>query len=284
MKKQVYRTTLIAAVVSLLLINVSFASTAADAHIEESARQSFVFQRFLSNEDINFDSKDGVVTLTGTVSEETHKQLAEETVGSMAGVKSVINKLEVMGEGPVAQSDAWVMMKIKTSLLYHRSVSGIDTEVNVQDGVVTLRGNAASQEQKNLATEYANDIEGVKEVRNEMIVAKTPGEPGPVKAAVKEVKRDTTDAKTPVATVAKPAVAKMDARTESVDDASITALVKTMMMNRRSTSGLDTKVETKDAVVTLSGKVKDAAVKEMVTRYVSDIHGVKQVINNITVQ
>ncbi len=76
----------------------------------------------------------------------------------------------------------------------------------------------------------------------------------------------------------------MDARTESVDDASITALVKTMMMNRRSTSGLDTRVATKDAVVTLSGKVKDPAVKDMVTKYVSDIHGVKQVINNITVQ
>ena len=150
---------MIAAAVSLFLINVSFASTAADAHIEESARQSFVFQRFLSNEDINFDSKDGVVTLTGIISGETHKQLAEETVGSMAGVKGVINKLEIMGEGPVAQSDAWVMMKVKTSLLYHRSVSGMDTEVNVQDGVVTLRGNAASQQQKDQTTEYSGQVE-----------------------------------------------------------------------------------------------------------------------------
>ncbi len=76
----------------------------------------------------------------------------------------------------------------------------------------------------------------------------------------------------------------MDARTESVADAPITALVKTMMTIHRSTSGLDTKVETKDGVVTLSGKVKDAALKEITTKYARDVHGVKQAINNVTVQ
>jgi len=35
-------------------------------------------------------------------------------------------------------SDAWLMTKVKTSLLFHRSVSVIKTEVLAEDGIVTL--------------------------------------------------------------------------------------------------------------------------------------------------
>ena len=40
------------------------------------------------------------------------------------------------------------------------------TEVDVKDGIVTLRGDAASQAQKKLTIEYSNDVEGVKDVDN----------------------------------------------------------------------------------------------------------------------
>ncbi len=45
------------------------------------------------------------------------------------------------------------------------------TAVDVKDGIVTLRGEASSQAQKDLTTEYAKDIEGVKGVNNLMIVS-----------------------------------------------------------------------------------------------------------------
>ena len=72
--------------------------------------------------------------------------------------------------------------------------------------------------------------------------------------------------------------------TESVDDASITALVKTTLLYHRSTSALNTTVETKEGVVTLVGKAKNAAEKDLATKFVSDVHGVKKVVNNMTVQ
>ena len=74
-------------------------------------------------------SKDGVVTLTGTVAEESHKALARETVASLPGVKSVDNKLEVKGEVPAVYSDAWLITKVKSTLLFHRNVSATGTEV-----------------------------------------------------------------------------------------------------------------------------------------------------------
>ncbi len=76
---------------------------------------------------------------------------------------------------------------------------------------------------------------------------------------------------------------KMEAVGESIDDASVTALVKMTLMYHRSTSALDTRVETKNGMVTLEGKAKNAAEKDLVTKYVQDVHGVKNVTNNITI-
>jgi len=39
---------------------------------------------------------------------------------------------------------------------------------------VTLRGTAENQAQKGLASEYAKDVEGVKDVKNEMTVTTAP--------------------------------------------------------------------------------------------------------------
>jgi osmotically-inducible protein OsmY len=208
---------------------------------------------YLKGDDIKIQSKDGVVTLTGTVSEESHKSLAQETVADLPGVKSVDNRLEVKGERPAENSDTWVHMKVKTALLFHRNVSGLKTEVNVKDGIVTLRGEATNQAQKDLTTEYAKDVEGVKDVKNEMTVAKT------------SVKPDKTVG-------------------EKVDDASITAQVKMTLLSHRSTSALNTKVKTKNGVVTLGGKAKNAAEKELATKFVNDVKGVKSVNNQMTIE
>jgi len=46
------------------------------------------------------------------------------------------------------------------------SFSAGKTEVDVKYFIVTLRGDAASQAQRELTTEYAKDVEGVKDVNN----------------------------------------------------------------------------------------------------------------------
>ena len=70
---------------------------------------------------------------------------------------------------------------------------------------------------------------------------------------------------------------------EKIDDASITAQVKSSLLSHRSTSALKTKVETTDGVVTLSGIAKNAAEKSLVTKLVTDINGVNSVVNNMTI-
>ena len=250
--KTIYRLgVMMFAVVALLMLSMPVQASKMDNSIESSAKKSYVFQTYLKADDIKVKSEDGVVSLTGTVSEESHKSLAQETVADIPGVKSVNNMLEVKGESPAEMSDAWITAKVKTIFLFHRNVSAM-TEVNTTNGIVTLQGKATSQAQKDLTTEYAKDVEGVKDVKNEMTIAK--------------------------------ASKKTQTVSRKVDDASITALVKMTLLYHRSTSALNTSVKTTHGVVTLSGKAKSGAEMDLAAKFANDVNGVKSVNNKMTIE
>jgi hyperosmotically inducible periplasmic protein len=236
----------------LLVFGMPVHASKMDSRIENTARQSYIFKTFLHDDDIKIESKDGNVTLTGIVADDFDKSLARETMASIGGVKSVDNRLEIKGAPPSANSDAWIRSKVKGTLLFHRSVNAGTTEVDVQDGIVTLQGKAASLAQKDLTTEYAKDVEGVKDVHNKM-------------------------------TVTKPS---KNTRTigQKIDDASVTAQVKMTLLNHRSTSALHTKVITKKGVVTLSGKAKNGAEKDLAAKFARDVNGVKDVKNRMDIK
>ena len=250
--KTLYSAAPMVAMLALLSLSVPVHASEMDSRIEVSAKQSYVFKTYLQGDDIKIQSRDGAVTLTGIVSEESHKSLARETVADLPGVTSVDNRLELKGAPPTANSDAWIRDKVKVTLLFHRSVSAGTTEVDVKDGIVALRGDAASQAQKDLTTEYAREVAGVKDVKNEMTIAKT----------------------------------SISTRTvgEKIDDASITAQVKLSLLYHRSTSAINTKVETKLGVVTLYGKAANAAEMNLATKLASDVNGVKDVNNRMTIE
>jgi osmotically-inducible protein OsmY len=236
----------------MLMTSAPLRAADTDSRIESSAANSYVFKTYLKDDSIKTDSKDGIVTLTGTVADESQKSMAENTVASLPGVKSVDNELQVSGEQPAEHSDMWITMKVKTALLFHRNVSATGTTVYTKDGVVTLQGVASSIAQKELTTEYVRDVDNVKEVRNDMTIATTPAAPD--------------------ATIG-----------DKIDDASITAEVKSSLMSHSATSAIHTGVTTTDGVVTLSGVAKNDAEKSLVTKLATDINGVTSVINNMTI-
>ena len=220
-----------------------------DTRIVTAAKQSYVYRTYLKEDDIRIQSKDGAVILKGEVASASHKDMAQDTMENLPGVRSIDNQLRVKPANE--QSDGWIELKVKSALLFHRSVSGTRTAVSAKDGMVTLRGTASSEAQKELTEEYTKDIEGVKGVKNEIKVST---EPPPRSMG------------------------------EVIDDASITAQVKSALLAHRSTSALRTKVTTREGVVTLSGGVKNQAEKDLATKLTSDIHGVKSVMNNMQVK
>ncbi len=260
MKKPMYRLAIIATMASTFLISSPIFAVGTDDQIEATAKRTYVFKTYLKDDNIKLQANEGAVTLTGTVSDVSHKSLAAETVAGLPGVKSVDNKLVEKSGVPAAKSDAWLITKVKTTLLFHKNVNAMATEVTAQKGIITLRGNAANMAQKDLTTEYAMDVEGVKNVKNEMKVAKTP-----------------------VKTTPQVVTSKVDTAVDSIDDASITALVKVTLLNHRSTSMINTTVDTKDGVVTLGGKAKTAAEKDLAGKFAGDVQGVNKIVNNMTI-
>lgn len=70
---------------------------------------------------------------------------------------------------------------------------------------------------------------------------------------------------------------------EKMDDTSITTKVKMKLLSNKATSALNTKVETVDGVVTLTGKAKSTAEKELATQLAQEVKGVKSVNNGIKI-
>ena len=260
-KKTMYHLAMTVGLASMFFVCVPLFASETDDRIEASAKQSYAFKTYLKGDDINVQSKDGAVTLTGTVNEAYAKKLAGVTVASLPGVVSVDNKLVEKGDAPAENTDAWLIAQVQSTLWFHRNVNATETQVFATDGIVTLHGKATSLAQKDLTTLYVKDIEGVKDVKNEMVVS-----PDAMQASKKT------------------AGEKMDAISESIDDVSITALVKMTLLYHRSTSALKTTVETKDNVVTLGGKAASIAEKDLTTKLVSDVHGVNKVVNTMTVE
>ena len=89
---------------TLFVTSTSVRASDTDDRIESSAKKSHVFKTYLKDDSIKTKSIDGAVTLTGTVATSSHKSLAEDTVESLPGVKSVDNKLKVKGESPAEHS------------------------------------------------------------------------------------------------------------------------------------------------------------------------------------
>ena len=221
-----------------------------DRKIEEAAKASYNYRTVLENH-VKVKARDGVVTLSGKVHDADEKSLAADTVENLPGVTSVKNNLTIMETYP-EHSDAWMAFKIRSRLLVKGNVSAANTTVSVKDGVVTLGGTADNLAQKELTGVYAQEIDHVKSVNNDIAV----------------------NAKSEMG----------ETIGEKIDDASITTQVKYALLSHKSTSALKTKVTTADGVITITGEAESDAEKSLVTKLAQDVRGVRSVINNMTIK
>jgi osmotically-inducible protein OsmY len=119
--------------------------------------------------------KEGVVTLTGTATNEAQKELTAAYAKDIAWVKSVKNDI-VVKEAPAGSTmgekidDASITSQLKYELLTTKATSAVKTKVTTVDGVVTITGEAGSDAEKSLVTKLAQDVRGVKSVDNNMTV------------------------------------------------------------------------------------------------------------------
>ena len=227
-----------------------FASSEMDRKIEEAAKASYNYRTVLEDH-VRVKAHEGVVTLTGTVQDRDDKALAEDTVKNLPGVTRVKNEITIKPVHP-ERSDSWIALKIRSRLLVKANVSATTTTVAVKDGVVTLGGTADNRAQKELTELYAQEIDSVKSVKNDIVV------------------KD------------KPPIHEMIG--EKIDDASVTTQVKFALLSHKGTRALKTKVTTTDGAIVITGVAANDAEKSLVTKLAQGVRGVKSVSNNMTVK
>jgi osmotically-inducible protein OsmY len=142
-----------------------------DNQIEQDVKAELLWEPILYGETVTSKVIDGSVTLTGTVNSYSKKIEAERAVRRVAGVKSVINELEVKLPVSLKKEDSELQTAITNSIKWNSSIDEKKIRVDVKNGWVTLEGMVDWDFQKSKARILAEDINGVLGVTNHIVVA-----------------------------------------------------------------------------------------------------------------
>lgn len=159
-----------------------------DAGISTSVKSKLIADDQIKARNINVDTKDRIVTLTGEVQSPAEETKAVELARATEGVADVVNRLTIQAPAePLSAptsgrsedtapardlpgSDAGVTAEIKTRLLADPAVSGLAINVDTLDHVVTLTGAVKSRAEKARALEIARGVERVTRVEDKLTV------------------------------------------------------------------------------------------------------------------
>lgn len=141
-----------------------------DAGVTASVKTALIKNKDTKASQINVETSEGVVQLSGFVDSEQSRDAAEATAKNVEGVKEVQNKLMIRdGERSAgrATDDVVIAAKVKGEIAGKAGLgTAADVNVEVNSGVVELSGFVPSMDQKMKAAEVARGVSGVKDVRN----------------------------------------------------------------------------------------------------------------------
>jgi hyperosmotically inducible periplasmic protein len=174
MKKASYGLTLALAAVlvpgsQVLIPRASYAQ--ATSPQTDNNIQAELQNQFKKYKGVQVSVKNGVVDLEGTINDFATKEELDKKSHRVKNVVAVRNKLQVAGAGEM--SDAQLQQAIVKKLQYDRVGYGNAfnaISVNVQNGVVTLAGNALGPVAADSAVSLASHFRGVQDVINDIQV------------------------------------------------------------------------------------------------------------------
>jgi osmotically-inducible protein OsmY len=154
----------------------NFGEHVEDATVTASVKSKLLWNSHTDGLDIHVDTNYGKVTLTGTANSADEKALAGRIARDTEDVRGVKNEIVVNGQPATSTkakrserddkppSDSWITAKVKSSLMFTRSVEAFDFTVTTIDGKVSLNGIVDSAADRDRAVQVAMDVRGVKKV------------------------------------------------------------------------------------------------------------------------
>jgi osmotically-inducible protein OsmY len=159
----------------LLLVGVACSNRASTTSLRDNVKNSLE-QAELKDVDVSEDKDKNTITLSGDVRSENAKQQAGEIAQAAAGNRIVVNEIRVEPVGAESQAktiasnvDDAIEQNYKAAL----ASKGLDKEhirFNAKSGVLTLKGNVKSPQERQQAQEIASNIPNVQQVLNEIQV------------------------------------------------------------------------------------------------------------------
>jgi hyperosmotically inducible protein len=129
----------------------------------------------LTDVHVSQDRDKNVVTLSGNVSTDDDKARAESIAKSQAGSAVVADEIGVRPKNDESTAkkvdselDSGIDKNLEAMLVEHKMNHAVHYDVN--NGVVTLKGNVASQGQRSNVEKLAQEVPNVKQVVNELDV------------------------------------------------------------------------------------------------------------------
>ena len=255
---------------SLLVLTLSAASSLSFADTKQEiveARQetqiwtTYALNPYLRANDLKVTVHNGKATLTGNVDEEVNKDLAKEIAMGVSGIKEVDNQIKVQADANPKRStnygetidDITITAAVKSKLFWSK-YSYLATKVETKSGIVSLSGTVDSKEARDVAGRLASNTRGVSNVKNQIAVKD--GDKSNAETKVKNVAAETG---------------------KVVEDAWITAKVKSNFLYSSNVSGSAIDVSTNAGVVSLKGGVSSGAERALAIELAENVRGVKSV-------
>jgi osmotically-inducible protein OsmY len=264
----------------------------ADGWLTTKIQSKFVADPDIKATDVNVSSRDGVVTLKGRVQNEPMRSLAVAIAQNTDGVTQVVDQLSVTIAGPVAAppantatahavattgtavpastpriDDARITTGILAKYFLDDKVKGRRIDVDSSNGIVTLRGEVGSDDERIQALLLARTTEGVQRVEDNLTVV-----------------IDQQGGATAVpASSAAPSASTQGTAAPKADDATLTTRVVTRLSSEPLVKSAGIQVSARRGVLLLEGTVPTTATKQRALTLARETEGVTQVVDRIRV-
>lgn len=145
---------------------------ATDEQIKEDITNQLYWDPRVDSSNVKVEVDSGEVRLDGNVTSYQSKRAAFYDSYQVAGVRSVVNALQVKPLGE-AREDAELAEGIRKSLMWDSNVDSTDVQVDVNAGIATLKGSVDAYWRKDQAERIAENVSGILAVNNELSIVPT---------------------------------------------------------------------------------------------------------------
>ena len=138
--------------------------------LQKDVQDAIKWEPVLSAAEIGVIAKDGIVTLTGTVDSYRKKSEAEDAAKNVAGVKAVVEKIEIASSTIGIKTDSEIAAEVINAFKWNWEIPNAMIKVKVEGGWVTLDGELEWNYQRDAAKKSVSTLDGVKGIANNLTI------------------------------------------------------------------------------------------------------------------